>query len=365
MRPWWWTMRSEDSGPSQSVRPADDFVPVPGCTDEVLAARRGVLGRILLNRPRTINSLTHAMVLAVRHQLEDWSGDESIHSVCISGAGDRGLCAGGDIRAIQAAILSDKPAAAVDFWADEYRMNAAIADFAKPLIAIMDGVVMGGGVGISAFGSLRLVTERSRIAMPETIIGYFPDVGSLYLLSRTPGELGTHVALTGSTITGTDAIAIGLADAMIPATAIDPLLERLAAGEPLDMTVGETGPESRLAADRGWIDDCYAGDDPQLIMERLLTHQDPVAREAGELLGTRSPLSVAVTLEAIRRAARMDTLQQVLDQDLRLGTHFTAASDLIEGVRARLVDKDNQPHWRHPSLAAVDRDEVLSFFDET
>ncbi len=352
-------------GQVDAARDASGFVPIDGCMDEVLISRTGVLGRILLNRPRTINSLTHAMVRAVRHQLESWSAEESVQVVSISGAGDRGLCAGGDIRTIRAALLSGNQQAIIQFWADEYRMNATIADFAKPLVAIMDGVVMGGGVGVSAFGSLRLVTERSRIAMPETIIGYFPDVGSLYLLSRAPGELGTHVALTGTTITGADAIAIGLADCSIPSAAIQSVLAGLATGQGLNPSLTEIHPHSALVAQRGWIDDCYSGDDPQLIMERLLGHQDPAAREAGGLLGSRSPLSVAVTLEAIRRAARMDTLQQVLDQDLRLGIQFTAASDFNEGVRARLVDKDHQPRWRHPSLAEVDRDEVLSFFDGT
>jgi enoyl-CoA hydratase len=332
-----------------------------GMTDEVLYAREGRLGRILLNRPKVINALTGQMVTSVLAQLQDWAGDDEVATVSIQGAGERGLCSGGDIRALRKVLLQGS-ADAVQFWALEYRMNAAINGYPKPFVAFMDGIVMGGGVGISAHGSLRLVTERSRVAMPETAIGYFPDVGSLFLLSRAPGEIGTHLAMTGLTIGGTDAVTAGLADAMVESRSIPGLVERLAAGEQLDAEVGSTTTVGNLDADRDWIDACYAGSDPVSIMNALRAHPAPGATRCADILRTRSPLAVSVALEAIRRAGRMDTLAQVLEQDLMLGSAFAGSPDFVEGVRALLVDRDNAPRWRHGSLEDVDPAEVTRLF---
>jgi len=330
-------------------------------TDEVLYARDGHLGRILLNRPRVINALTGDMVTSVLARLEDWARDDAVVAISIQGAGERGLCAGGDIRAMRTALLQG-PADAVQFWAHEYQMNAAIASFPKPFVAFMDGVVMGGGVGISAHGSLRLVTERSRVAMPETAIGYYPDVGSLFLLSRAPGEIGTHLSMTGLTVGGADAVSCGLADALIDSRDIPGLIARLAAGESLDSGVGSTSTVGALAAERDWVDSCYAGNDPVAILRALRGHPAPGAQQAADVLRTRSPMAVAVALEAIRRASRMDTLAQVLEQDLMLGDAFGGSADLVEGVRALLVDRDNAPRWRHRSLEDVDPAEVAGLF---
>ena len=242
-----------------------EFAARPGMTDEVLYARDGHLGRILLNRPRVINVLTDQMVTSVLAQLQDWAVDDAVAAVSIQGAGERGLCAGGDVRALRTAVMAGS-ADALQFWADEYRMNAAIDSYPKPFVAFMDGVVMGGGVGISAHGSLRLVTERSRVAMPETAIGFSPDVGSLFLLSRAPGEIGTHLAMTGLSIGGADAVGAGLADALIASEDIPGIIARLAAGESLDAGVGSTTVVGDLAAERDWIDSCYAGNDPVTIL---------------------------------------------------------------------------------------------------
>ena len=187
-----------------------------GESGDVLVYRRGHLGHLVLNRPKSINALTHSMVITIAAALEKWESDDSVATVLISGAGDRGLCAGGDIIAIYTdAIGTDEKvggAASASFWADEYALNAHIARYSKPYVAFMDGVVLGGGVGVSAHGSFRVVTERTRLGMPETGIGFVPDVGGTFLLSRAPGELGTHLALTAGSVTGADAIALGLAD---------------------------------------------------------------------------------------------------------------------------------------------------------
>jgi enoyl-CoA hydratase len=340
------------------------FAARPGMTDEVLYARNGHLGRILLNRPRVINALTGNMVSSLAAQLQDWAGDDAVATVSIQGAGERGLCSGGDIRALRTAVLAGL-VDPVQFWAQEYRLNAAIAGFPKPFVAFMDGVVMGGGVGISAHGSLRLVTQRSRVAMPETAIGFFPDVGSLFLLSRAPGEIGTHLAMTGLPVGGADAIIAGLADALVDSRDIPGLVARLAEGESLDAGVGDVAAGGDLAEERDWIDACYAGDDPVTIVQALREHHADGARRCADVLQTRSPLAVCVALEAIRRASRMNTLGQVLEQDLILAGTFASSPDFFEGVRALLVDRDNAPHWSYRSLDDVDPADVARLFTAT
>jgi enoyl-CoA hydratase len=342
------------------VREAE-FAARPGMSDEVLYARDGHLGRILLNRPRVINVLNDDMVTSIQAQLRDWSQDDAVFAVSIQGAGERGLCAGGDVRALRSVVMAGS-GEALHFWADEYRMNAAIDSFPKTFVAFMDGIVMGGGVGISAHGSLRLVTERSRVAMPETAIGFFPDVGSLFLLSRAPGEIGTHLAMTGLAVGGADAVSYGLADALVDSRDIPGLIARLAVGESLDSGVGNTSTVGELAADRDWIDSCFAGNDPITIVRALRRHPAVGAQRCADVIQTRSPLAVSVALEAIRRAARMDTLAQVLDQDVMLSTAFASSPDFVEGVRALLVDRDNSPRWRHGSLDDVDPAEVAQLF---
>jgi len=330
-------------------------------TDDVLYAREGHLGRIMLNRPRVLNVLNDQMVTSIVAQLDDWAHDEAVHAVSIQGAGDRGLCAGGDVKALRAVVMAGL-AEPVQFWVDEYRMNAAIADYPKPFVAFMDGIVMGGGVGISAHGSLRLATERSRMAMPETAIGFFPDVGSLFLLSRAPGGTGTHLAMTGLSVGGADAVFCGLADAVIDSQDIPAIISRLAAGEVLEADIGATTMTGNLAAERDWIDSCYAGNDAAAILRALRAHASPGAQEAADVLETRAPLAVAASLQAIRRAAGMDTLAEVLEQDRVLGGAFADSPDFVEGVRALLVDRDNAPRWSHASLQEVDPAEVTLMF---
>lgn len=343
----------------------EKFAARPGMTDEVLYARDGRLGQILLNRPKVINALTGPMVTSVLAQLQDWAQDDAVLAVSIQGAGERGLCAGNDVRALREGLMQGHGSAgAVQFWAHESHLNAAIAGFPKPFVAFMDGIVMGGGVGIAAHGSLRLVTERSRVAMPETAIGFFPDVGSLFLLSRAPGEIGTHLAMTGLSVGGADAVTCGLADALIASQDIPGLLARLVAGEALDAGVGSTSAVGDLPAERNWIDSCYAGNDPVTIARALRGHSAPGAQHSADVLRTRSPMAVAVALEAIRRASNMDTLGQVLEQDLMLGRALAGSPDFVEGVRALLVDRDNAPRWRHASLEDVDPAEVAELFTD-
>lgn len=340
-----------------------EFTPGPTGTDEVLFARDGVLGRVLLNRPKAINSLTRGMVVAMRVQLGEWAGDDSVSVVSIEGAGDRGLCAGGDVRAVREAHLAGT-SGGVDFWADEYVLDAQIAEYPKPVIAVMDGVVMGGGLGISMFADARWATERSKVAMPETKIGFFPDVASTYLFARAPGELGTHLAMTGETITGADAVHLGLADAVVDSSSVTDRLAPIAASGPVEAVPSDAVAGSAPIADaRSWADECYAGDDPAAILGRLRAHTHADARAAAATIEQRSPLSVAVALEAVRRSAHAASVREVLETDTVVSANLLDRPDFAEGVRALLVDKDNQPSWEHGSLEEVSRDEVLALFE--
>ncbi|HWO66896.1 MAG TPA: 3-hydroxyisobutyryl-CoA hydrolase, partial [Umezawaea sp.] len=234
--------------------------PAVGDEQDVLLRHEGGLGRIVLNRPRVINALTHAMVRRIDTALTAWEADDGVRAVVISGTGERGLCAGGDIRGFHA-DASTGTTASLDFWRDEYALDAHIARYAKPYVAIMDGIVMGGGVGVSAHGGVRVVTERTRLAMPEVGIGLVPDVGGTFLLSRAPGELGTHLALTASAVGAGDAIACGLADHFVPSDRLPGFLDALAVDvDDAVRAFGLPAPPADLVVEREWIDRCYAAD---------------------------------------------------------------------------------------------------------
>ncbi|MFE3598613.1 enoyl-CoA hydratase/isomerase family protein [Streptomyces sp. NPDC059142] len=331
---------------------------------DVLLRTRGHAAHITLNRPEALNSLTHEMVLRIDEALSEWEHDPAVGTVVLTGAGERGLCAGGDIRAIHDDARDGDGAASAGFWRDEYRLNARIARYPKPYVAVMDGIVMGGGVGVSAHGSVRVVTERSRIAMPETGIGFVPDVGGTYLLALAPGELGTRLALTGAPIGATDALLCGLADHYMPSDSLRSFVDDLAelpVHEALGRHVQDPPPEES-AARRDWIDRCFSADTVEDIVQRLLAQEDPAAKEtAGTLLG-KSPTALKVTLRALRRARRLGPLERVLDQEYRVSCACLRGPDLVEGIRAQVIDKDRNPRWTPATLAEVGDAEVDRFF---
>ena len=329
-------------------------------TDEVVFQTEDALGRVVLNRPRAINALTYPMVDAIDAQLAAWADDPRIEVVSIEGAGERGLCAGGDVVAVRQAVIDGQDHTA--FFVREYEMNARIAHYPKPVVAWQDGIVFGGGVGVSAHASLRLVTERTKVAMPETIIGFFPDVGALAVLTDAPGETGKHLSLTGTTITGADAIYAGLADAAVASGDWEQILGRLRAGEVPTYDDADPGT-SPLAAQRSWIDECYAGYDAVAILQRLRAASQEDAPAAAELLEARSPLAVCATLEAYRRAEQLDSVDAVLEQDRVLAANLALTPDFGEGVRAQIVDKDRSPDWSHASVADVTDAEVAALFE--
>ncbi|WP_430298313.1 enoyl-CoA hydratase/isomerase family protein [Sinomonas sp. B1-1] len=333
---------------------------------EVLFERRGRLGVVVLNRPRAVNALTEGMAAAMLDQLTEWAEDDAVETVLVRGAGGRGLCAGGDIVAIYRDMLDGGDATA-RFWRTEYRLNSLISRYPKPYVAFMDGLVLGGGVGISAHGSHRVVTERTRTGMPETTIGFVPDVGGTLLLGTAPGEAGTHAALTGAHLAGADAIHLGLADFFVPADRLEALARALET-EPADDAVARLAvvpPLSELEAERGWIDEAYACDDAEQIVRRLRALGGPAA-EAARAIEAKSPTSVKATLEALRRARargpRSTALEETLDEEYRVGVRLLAGRDFREGIRAQVIDKDRDPHWASATLHEVRPEAVEALF---
>jgi enoyl-CoA hydratase len=329
----------------------------------VLLHRDGHAAHVVLNRPRAINALTHEMVGLVTAALEDWARDDTVRTVVLTGAGERGLCAGGDIVAMWRDAKAGGSETAA-FWADEYRLNALIADYPKPYVAIMDGIVLGGGIGLSAHAGQRVVTERSSIGMPETGIGFLPDVGGTFLLSHAPGETGTHLGLTAGSIGPGDAIALGFADHYVPTELLPGLLAALADGD-ADEVLAATElapPPSPLAEARTWLDAAYAGNDPVAIVERLRAVGHEEADRAAGAIEAKSPTSVHVTLRALREAARMSRLGEALDLEYRLALRIHPSHDFAEGVRAQVVDKDRDPRWSPATLAEVREADVASYF---
>lgn len=353
-------------------------------TEPVIVEVDASIGRLTLNRPKAINALNPEMVAIMRRALAEWATSDAVRTVVISGNGERGLCAGGDIREIHADAVSGGTAS-IGFWAEEYRLNSTIAAYPKPIVAIMDGLVMGGGIGISAHASVRVVTERSRLAMPEVGIGMHPDVGGSWLLSRAPGELGTHLALTGSPVGAADGIAAGLADFFVPAARLPELIANPGSVAELSVTpppgdFGITHERQNLSAApppgdsgtarervelsasqqpgdvgtaRAWIDECYVGDSVTGIVERLAAHPAPGAQTAAKEILTRSPTALTITLRSLRTAALLPDLEAALEQELRLSAAMLRLPDLAEGIRAQIIDKDRNPRWQPATLAEV------------
>ncbi len=330
--------------------------------DVLVTVDRGI-GLITLNRPKAINSLTHPMVTAMSPVLADWAHNDDIHAVVIDGAGDRGLCAGGDLVMLHHSASADGSEAR-QFWYDEYVLNAQIGRFSKPYVALMDGIVMGGGVGVSAHGSVRVVTDTTKMAMPEVSIGLIPDVGGTLILSRAPGLLGLHVALTGAPFGAADAIAMGFADHYVHHDTLGEFKQALIA-DGIDAALSAHAvepPPSPLLAQRSWIDECFAGETVEDIVAALRGHDAGPANDAANLIATRSPISLCVTLEAIRRAAKLETLEDVLRQEYRTSCACSRSHEFVEGTRALVIDKDRNPKWSPASLAAVTTADVEAYF---
>jgi enoyl-CoA hydratase/carnithine racemase len=322
-------------------------------TDSVIATRQGRIGHILLNRPKALNALDLAMIRAMQAALDGWRDDPSVQAVVVEGAGGRAFCAGGDIRAIRALALAGDTASVEAFFAEEYALNASIAEYPKPYIALIDGVCMGGGIGLSVHGQFRVTTEAAMFAMPETAIALFPDVGGTYVLPRLPGALGVYLGLTGARLSGADAVHAGLATHFVPRAALPALLAALIAdGAAAVGSFAETPAPFTLTPQRAAIDRCFGADSVAGIVATLKTDGSAWAAETLATLGHVSPSSVMWSFAAIRRGATL-SLRAALAAELRLTRTVTKHPDFAEGVRAMLVDKDRHPHWTPATLEQV------------
>ncbi len=334
--------------------------------DVIVRAERA-LRRITLNRPRALNALTLDMAKTITAFLHDFATDPEVGVVLVDGAGERGLCAGGDIRALYDAAKAGTSLPA-EFWATEYRLNVLIARYPRPVVAVMDGVVMGGGVGLSAHASHRVVTERSSVAMPEVGIGFFPDVGASFLLARAPGFTGTYLALTGDRMNAADAIYCGFADVHVPAAKLADLPEaladcRTAAQVRARLDAMAVAPaEGKLSAARQWTDACFGENEVEGIVGRLQSSDTEGARAALATLEKVSPTSLKVTLRNLRSALSFDRVEESFRQDYRIALASIAGHDFIEGIRATIVDKDRNPKWLPDQIAAVTPDIVDRHF---
>ncbi|MFJ2369042.1 enoyl-CoA hydratase/isomerase family protein [Microbacterium sp. NPDC087665] len=331
--------------------------------DRVLVRTEGALGRLTLNRPEAINALDLGMIEQLTAALEAWKTDTDVQIVLLDGTGDRGFCAGGDVRALHAQIVAGEPERTAEFFRAEYALNALIAEYPKTVVALADGITMGGGIGLAGHAAIRIVTERSKLAMPETRIGFTPDVGGTWLLGRAPGRFGEYFGLTGDAMSGADAIYLGFADHFVPSERLDALREALAyRADPtgpseIVLLFDETPDPSELPADRVWVDEAFAADTVVGIIERLQAQGIPDAAATADLLEGLAPTGLTVTLDAVREARASAGLRAALEGEYRRVLWFvTEHPDLVEGIRAQLVDKDRNPHWQPATLAELDAD---------
>lgn len=324
--------------------------------DEVLIRVEGTAGRITLNRPKALNALTLGMVRAIWPTLLAWKDDPAVELVILDGAGERGLCAGGDVR-----WLYDSRARGLDdalaFWREEYALNALIHRYPKPFVPIMDGIVMGGGIGLSAHvqGGTRIVTERSQLAMPETTIGLIPDVGGTWLLGRAPDSFGEYLGLVGERMKGAGTIFSGFADVFVQSAKLDELRAALINAKAADaqsviVRFAEPPPHSNLSDHAAEIGRTFSQPNVTAILDALAKEESEWGTKTREALLVRSPKSLATTLAAIRRARKLGSLEEALNVELRLCLRLFEDGEFVEGVRALLVDKDKKPRWKPPSV---------------
>lgn len=339
--------------------------------EDILFTREQHIGLITLQRVQALNALTLPMIIALQEQLHAWKNDSDIHAVVIQAAPGKAFCAGGDVRWLYDTGRSNNPQQMQFFW-HEYRLNHFIHHFDKPYIALMDGVTMGGGVGISLHGSHPVASERFVFAMPETGIGFFPDIGASYLLSHCPGQFGVYLGLTGARLGPADAYQLGLVKQVVPSDKFQHVLAGLIEADLstdaharvdscLQRYAMPTQPapimELQLA-----INSCFNHNDVESIMAALVEKEDSWQREASKTLQEKAPLSLKVTLAQIRKAKSM-SMGDCIKMDYCLVGHFMQGHDFYEGVRALLVDKDKSPHWQPNLLSQVSNAKVADYFE--
>ena len=330
--------------------------------DTLITRRDGRIARILLNRPRALNALNLDMIRVMTKVLTAWRDDPHVHAVVIEGAGDRAFCAGGDVINLREGQLSGDRTEVEAFFTEEYDLNYMIATYPKPYIALIDGICMGGGIGVSVYGPYRVATEHASFGMPETAIGFFPDIGGTYFMPRMPGELGMYLGLTGLRISGADSVHAGFGTHYTPRADLPALSAALATEGPAALArFNQRLPAFTLAPHLGDIDHCFSAPSVQEMVNRLEKLEAPWASAALKAMRTVSPSALCWTMEALRRGADM-TLRQALDAEFLLTRTTMAHPDFVEGVRAMVVDKDRQPKWQPPRIEDVDPATIAAVF---
>ncbi|SFB81180.1 enoyl-CoA hydratase/isomerase family protein [Tropicimonas isoalkanivorans] len=316
---------------------------------DILIRQTGRAGRITLTRPNALNALSYPMCREIDTALRAWTDDSAVELVVMDAEGEKAFCAGGDIAEIHATASAGNYDHGRDFWRDEYRMNARIAAYPKPVVSFLHGFTMGGGVGIGCHGSHRVVGETTRIAMPECGIGLIPDVGGTWLLARAPGRIGAYLGITGARMAAADALLAGFADHFIPLSAWPDLIARLEQTGDASLVAAaatDAPDEGTLAADRAEIDRHFGARTIAEIRQNLVSADTPLARRAREAVDRNSPLSMACTLEAILRLHGATDIREALRQEYRFTYRSLERGDLLEGIRAAIIDKDRTPKWR-------------------
>ncbi len=312
----------------------------------------GRAGRITLTRPGALNALSHEMVLEIEAALEDWTGRDQVRAVVIDAEGDRAFCAGGDLTRLHDTGKAGNFEYGRTFWRDEYRLNARIARYPKPVVTLMQGYVMGGGVGLGCHASHRVVCETTRIALPECSVGLVPDVGGSWLLSKAPGRCGEYLGMTGARMAAPDALYAGFADRFVRMAGWPEMVAALvASGDPhvLERAAEDPG-DGPLARDEVRIDAAFGARDAAAIVHALQVER---WREPMEAIGKGSPLSVACTVELVRRARNLPRIEAALGMEYRFTSRAASDGDFVEGIRAAIIDKDGAPRWQHASVAEV------------
>jgi enoyl-CoA hydratase len=336
-------------------------------TPEILCEVRGAAGMVVLDRPRALNALNLAMVRELARALEAWEKDPAVERVVVTSTSEKAFCAGGDIRTLHDLGKAGRHDEMLAFWGEEYILNARIQRYSKPYVALIDGIVMGGGVGISLHGSHRVAGERYLFAMPEVGIGFFPDVGATYALPRLPGAAGIYLALTGDRVGAADALALGLATHAVPSARMAELTDALTRRGALDdILAGFTHDPGQpgLAPERRLIADCFgAATLPEVLarLEAAAAGGSAFAAKLRQTLAVKSPTSVAIAFEQMRRGAALD-FGEAMRTEFRIVSRIAHGHDFYEGVRAVVIDKDQAPRWRPATLGEVAPADIAAYF---
>lgn len=338
----------------------------------VISTVYGAIGHVELNRPEKLNALTLEMLTELDRVLKVWAEDSSIQLVLLTGRGERGFCAGGDIADFHQAITTGKHQDFINLLSSEFDLDYLISTYPKPLITLAHGITMGGGVGLASHAPVRLVTASAKMGMPEAKIGYTPDVGGSHLLANAPGYLGEYFAMSAASFCGADAVFMGFADVVVTDAFAENILDEL--DELLCLSPAEIisaievlhgAPESfALQQTQGWVDHAFSAQTPQEVIERLEQMVHPAAGQAAQLLAANSPSSICAAFYSVREARAEQDLRSALNRELRLASFLMHQPDLAEGIRAQVIDKDRNPHWSPALLADVFQDELRSLVRE-